>query len=125
MREIVFDHNAIKPPHKANDKEKPKEDDKPAINDKEKPEKEEFDTAFFDPLSITSPNDVKVLKALGLRRQELDLREKSLGQKELELTILGKKVEEKVKNSDDIIEYMKSYSVSTENMKSFKENSKT
>ncbi len=27
-----------------------------------------------------------------------------------------KKVEEKVKNSDDIIEYMKSYSVSTENM---------
>jgi flagellar motility protein MotE (MotC chaperone) len=64
--------------------------------------KEEEEAVFFDPLSITSPNDVKILKALGLRRQEIDKREAELAQKELELSILEKKVTEKVKAMEAI-----------------------
>lgn len=68
---------------------------------------EELDSVFFDPLSITSPNDVKVLKALGVRRQEIEKREELLVQKELELTILEKKVTEKVKALEVISERIK------------------
>lgn len=57
---------------------------------------EDESAVFFDPLSITSPNDVKILKALGIRRQEIDKREAILAQKELELSVLEKKVTEKV-----------------------------
>lgn len=54
------------------------------------------EAVFFDPLTITSPKEVLVFKSLGLRRQELDKREKSLHQKEMEIGLLDKKIKEKV-----------------------------
>jgi flagellar motility protein MotE (MotC chaperone) len=57
---------------------------------------------FFDPMSITSSQDVNILKALGKRRIEIEKREKILQKRETDLGILEKRIDDKMKTLKDI-----------------------
>lgn len=57
---------------------------------------------FFDPLSITSSDDVKILETLGKRRKEIDKREEVVQKKEIDFSILEKRVNDKIKTLTDL-----------------------
>jgi flagellar motility protein MotE (MotC chaperone) len=65
--------------------------------------------AFFDPLSITSSNEVNILKALGKEREKISIREKEINEKEKKLQILEKKIDEKIKTLTEIIQKIEEY----------------
>jgi flagellar motility protein MotE (MotC chaperone) len=58
---------------------------------KESDDKEQF----FDPLGITSESEVLLLESLGVRRMQLEERDKVISKRELELEVFEKKLTEK------------------------------
>ncbi|CAO4839300.1 MAG: hypothetical protein CNLJKLNK_00936 [Holosporales bacterium] len=88
--------SASSPSEKPTATNEKKTDQASSEDEKEDDGTKKEEVAFFDPLTITSPKEVLVFKSLGLRRQELDKREKILHQKEMEIGLLDKKIKEKV-----------------------------
>lgn len=59
---------------------------------------EEQKEPFFDPLFVTSPSEVEMLEALGKRREKIEEREKKLAERELQQSIVDKKLQTQLVN---------------------------
>ncbi|CAO5674250.1 MAG: hypothetical protein HEEMFOPI_00026 [Holosporales bacterium] len=84
-------------------KDLPQDPTKPTGAEKDdKSKTDQQEEPFFDPLSITSSDDVKILKTLGIRRKEIDEREKAVQKKEADMVAFEKRVDDKIKILTDL-----------------------